>query len=122
MIFRFFDEYLTEVKKDTGLMTGETVSRTVLTEDEMGGLSCLFHHNTLMPGGTFKPHRHWNGGEIYYILSGELTTGAPGKERILRKGDVCCTQENDIHDARNDGSKPVEFLAIVLGQGRWEGV
>jgi len=108
-----------------------------ILQRELGGSLVFFHEVTIPPGKTEGTHRHIGSEELYYIVSGEGTAymgedddpaiaGLPTVQRAIygldkhnckeikvKPGSVIFTKSGGIHGIRNQGSKPLKFVAFL---------
>lgn len=90
----------------------------IFEPDELENHVRLFNHMTLEPGTLMGVHTHWNEGEIYYVLEGEVVTGSSlDQEIILKPGDSSFAGHGDPHYIWNKTDKPAKVLAIIVGMG-----
>lgn len=108
-----------------------------LLQRELGG-SLVFFHEVTIPAKTVEGcHRHIGSEELYYIVSGEGTAyvgenddpsiadlptveralfgldPVPCKELAVKAGSVILTKSGGVHGIRNDGNKPLKFVAFL---------
>lgn len=86
----------------------------VFEEDETFGKVKLFDHVIIPPGVSFGPHAHKDDVEIYFVLKGEIISGAPGQGRKLGPGDASITGNGEVHYLENVSNSPAELLAIIV--------
>lgn len=70
-------------------------------------------YNTLLPGSSIGLHTHEVDFEVMYVLKGELTFIADGKEETAQAGCVHYCPQGMAHTAVNRTDKPVTFFAVV---------
>jgi mannose-6-phosphate isomerase-like protein (cupin superfamily) len=116
------NEQVPSVRVDVCGGTGRAEVLELFSEKEMHGRARMFKRIILEPGTSFGPHLHHDEIELYYILSGEVVTGEPGKGEILHGGDVTCTREEEAHFLRNETAETAELIAIILGVGTVENI
>ena len=75
----------------------------------------LFVKATLQPGSSLGYHPHNDEEEVYYILSGQGVVNNNGEIRTVYPGDTVITGYGNSHSIENQGTEPLEFLAVVLG-------
>ncbi len=120
MIIRKEEECKQFNVENRGLFVGKSSYRNLLRVSETEGSIYFFNKHILEPGAGFAPHKHEIGGEIFYVLKGELCAGSPGKEQVLKPGDFILANTGDVHYCENRRSEPCEFLSIsVGGYGEW---
>lgn len=104
----------TELKKNLRGGSGEIETLHLLEQNELLGKCSLCSRMTLLPGVSIGEHPHSPDAEIYYCLSGEITVGDNGQQKVLHAGDIMFTGGGDSHWAKNLSSEPAEMLAIVI--------
>lgn len=103
-----------ETKKDLRGGRGEIETLNLLESAETLGKCSLCSRMTLLPGVSIGEHAHNPDAEIYYCLSGEITVGDNGVQKVLHAGDIMFTGGGGTHWAKNLSSEPAEMLAIVI--------
>jgi mannose-6-phosphate isomerase-like protein (cupin superfamily) len=108
-----------------------------IVQRELGSSVVFFHEVTIPPGKVEGTHRHIGTEELYYITEG---TGVaymgnnddpkladlpvvqrdvygfgvmPCRELKVKPGNVIFTKSGGIHGIRNDGNKPLKFVAFL---------
>lgn len=73
-----------------------------------------FHmrHFEVAPGGYTPHHQHDFEHEIL-ILRGSGTATSEQGDRPIRPGDVVWVAPNEMHQFRNTGSEPLEFICLI---------
>ncbi len=109
-----------------------------LLQREFGGSVIFFHEVTIPPRTVEGTHQHVGSEELYYIVSGtgtafmargddpEADARYPEVERHIyglgpkkctelpvKSGNVIFTKSGGIHGIRNDGDKPLKFVAFL---------
>src|SRR6195256_6403470 len=80
---------------------------------EMGGSQTLiFGISHFLPGGGAGPDAS-PPEKIYYVLAGELTVIAGGKETVLRKNDSCYIGPNESREIVNRGNEVCTIFVAV---------
>jgi quercetin dioxygenase-like cupin family protein len=64
------------------------------------------------PGGCTPKHQHDYEHEIL-ILAGAGTVFGNDKEQALKTGDAIYVPANELHQFRNTGTEPLEFICMV---------
>lgn len=64
------------------------------------------------PGGCTPRHQHDYEHEVL-ILAGEGIAYGNQQENPIRQGDVLFVPANELHQFRNTGSAPLEFICLV---------
>lgn len=73
-----------------------------------------FHmrHFEVKPGGFTPHHQHDYEHEIV-ILKGEGTAQSEQGEREFKAGDIIWVPANEMHQFRNTGATPLEFICLI---------
>lgn len=81
---------------------------------ELYGKGRLFNHMILAPGNSIGEHYHEGDNEIFYFLSGSGLYNDNGTQIRIHPGDVTVCNSGELHGLVNDGSEPLEFIALIL--------
>ncbi len=65
-------------------------------------------------GRRFARHYHEDMQEVFIIVQGEAEIVVGTEAAILRRGDVVVIDAREVHQMRNVGTEPVEYLAIGI--------
>jgi quercetin dioxygenase-like cupin family protein len=80
---------------------------------EMGGSQTLvFGISHFLPGGGAGPDAS-PPEKIYYVLAGELTVIAGGKETVLKPNDSCFIGPNEVREVINRTNDVVTMLVAI---------
>ena len=80
---------------------------------EMGGSQTLvFGISHFLPGGGAGPDAS-PPEKIYYVLAGELTVRADGKEMVVKAGDTCYIGPNETREIVNRGNEVCTIAVAV---------
>lgn len=73
-----------------------------------------FHmrHFEVEPGG-FTPHHQHNYEHEILVLKGEGLARSEQGDRPMRAGDVIWVPPNEMHQFRNTGTSPLEFICLI---------
>ena len=71
-----------------------------------------------LPGGGAGPDASPTE-KVYYVLSGELTLIADGKESVLKANDSCFIGPNESREIINRGNDVVTMLVAVSTPQKW---
>ncbi len=94
---------------------GEAEMRKITNgEAELYAKGRLFNHMVLAPGRSIGEHTHVGDNEIFYFLSGTGTYNDNGTVRTVSAGDTAICNEGELHGLVNDGTEPLEFIALIL--------
>jgi quercetin dioxygenase-like cupin family protein len=77
-----------------------------------GAANFHMRHFEVEPGGFTPHHQHDYEHEIL-ILKGAGTAKSPSGERTFRAGDVIWVPANEMHQFRNTGAAPLEFICLI---------
>lgn len=83
-------------------------------EDEMLGKGRMFNHMILAPGNSIGDHQHTGDNEIFYFLSGTGVYNDNGTQVTVGPGDVAACRDGESHSLVNNGTEPLEFIALIL--------
>lgn len=108
------DERIVEFKCIRGGIGEAKAARILNDVDEMYGKGRLFNHMTLAPGNSVGYHVHEGDNEIYYILSGTGEYNDNGNICTITTGDVTICNNGEGHALVNNGSEPIELIALIL--------
>ena len=77
-----------------------------------GGLRLI--SSRILPGGSIGPHRHENGDDISFVVSGSGTAVCDGTEERLEPG--CChvCGKGCVHSISNPGTEDLVLLTAVV--------
>lgn len=90
--------------------------RHLITDDAMPKNLNMFAHATLEIGAEVPYHKHVGETETYYILTGCGTYNDNGTEIVVKSGDVTFTADGESHGLRNNGTVPLEFMALIVSE------
>lgn len=73
-----------------------------------------FHmrHFEVSPGG-YTPHHQHNYEHEILVLKGEGLARSEQGDRPMRAGDVIWVPPNEMHQFRNTGASPLEFICLI---------
>lgn len=77
-----------------------------------GAANFHMRHFEVEPGGVTPHHQHDYEHEIL-ILKGEGTALSEQGERRFKAGDVIWVPPNEMHQFRNTGAVPLEFICLI---------
>ena len=104
---------LSKVNKVTVQMTGaEKVEMQLLCGPNDGCANFAMRRFTVAPGGCTPKHQHDYEHEVL-ILAGEGVVFGNGEEQPLKTGDVLYVLANELHQFRNTGNVPLQFICMV---------
>ena len=94
---------------------GEITVRSLLNgPEEMENKGRVFGHTTVYPGSKIGLHTHKGDAETYYILSGHGKYNDNGTIVTVHPGDTTICNDGELHGLVNDGTEPLEFIALIL--------
>ncbi len=94
-------------------MDGATGARMrMLVGPAEGAGNFHMRHFEVAPGGHTPHHQHDYEHEII-ILNGEGTAQSPQGEQAFRAGDVIWVPPNEMHQFRNTGTEPLQFICLI---------
>ena len=106
---------VTAVELDDG-KTVHKARKQVLIGHEQGAPNFVMRLFTLGEGGYSPFHSHAWEHEIY-ILSGRGTAVSAEAETVVTGGDFIYVAPDEVHQLRNLGNQPLEFLCLVPRSG-----
>ena len=84
----------------------------MLVGPQEGAANFHMRHFEVAPGGFTPHHQHDYEHEIL-ILRGEGTARSEQGERAFKSGDVIWVPANEMHQFRNTGPGPLEFICLI---------
>lgn len=100
-----------EMKEITipGMNNGTGTMTAKMYMDEQGKIiPCSIH-----AGGSIGMHKHENGDDINYVLSGKGKAVCDGREEILSAGTCHICKKGSEHSIVNTGNEDLVLLTIV---------
>ena len=82
--------------------------------EELYGKGRMFNHMILAPGNSIGEHRHEGDNEIFYFLKGSGLYNDNGSAVRVFPGDTAVCNNGECHSLVNDGTEPLEFIALIL--------
>ena len=77
-----------------------------------GAANFHMRHFEVAPGGFTPHHQHDYEHEILILKGRGLAQGEKG-ERAFKAGDVIWVPANEMHQFRNPGPEPLEFICLI---------
>ncbi len=100
-------------RQDVVNMDGARGARMrMLIGPEDGARNFHMRHFEVEPGGCTPHHQHDYEHEIL-VLKGSGTATSESGERSFKSGDVIFVPANEIHQFRNTGGAPCEFICLI---------
>jgi quercetin dioxygenase-like cupin family protein len=90
---------------------------TILASGEDAGGAYALVHAEVPPGGGPPPHVHRREDEAFYILEGELTVQADGRDITATAGAWITLPRGSLHTFRNSGTATARMLIVVTPSG-----
>ena len=92
------------------------VLKKVLLEkaDLQPGRIQMVNWASLGVGKAFARHYHDDMQEIFILVQGEAEITVGTENATLRRGDAVVIDPREVHQMRNAGTEPVEYLAIGI--------
>ena len=93
------------------------VKKRVVLGAADGSTEIALRHFSLGPGGVSPRHTH----DFPHLVRIEAGRGvivdADGVEHPLQTGDYVYVHDDELHNLRNTGAEPFDFICIVPGRG-----
>ena len=112
-MIRHYDE-LTKLDMQHKGGKGHILAAELLNGEDFAGKGRVFNHCVLKPGCSVGRHRHVGDFEVYHVLSGTGLYFDNGELKPVTAGDVMICKEGEEHMLENDGTKDLEFIALIL--------
>lgn len=100
---------------DTGGL--EKVTKRIVIGPGDGSEEIVLRYFSVEPGGASPHHSHG----FPHLVKIEAGSGAAvddmGQEHPVQKGDYVYVPDNEVHQFRNKGPEPFEFICIVPRRG-----
>ena len=90
---------------------------TILASGEDTGGAYALIHAVIPPGGGPPPHIHRREDEAFYVLEGELTFQAEGKDIPASVGAWISLSRGSLHCFRNNSTTTAKMLIVVNPSG-----
>jgi quercetin dioxygenase-like cupin family protein len=104
---------LTSHEQTTVTMAGaEGAKMRMLVGPQDGAANFHMRHFEVAPGGFTPHHQHDYEHEIL-ILKGRGVANSVAGEQPLKAGDVIWVPANEMHQFRNPGPEPLEFICLI---------
>ena len=88
--------------------------RVLQEPDEMYGAGRLYACITVAPGASVSDHRHVGEMESFYVAKGVCRAQDNETSVVLHPGDMLITPDGETHAIHNEGSEPVELIALIV--------
>lgn len=104
---------LNQIAKQSVTMPGaEKVQMQLLCGPDDGAPTFAMRKFIVAPGGCTPKHQHDYEHEVL-VLSGEGVVFGNNKEQPIKPGDVLFVPANELHQFRNTGGIPLQFICLV---------
>ncbi len=113
-MFKRRDDMKLDLRENMRGGQGTTRIQHIIDKEELRGKARLIGRITLEPGSSIGTHPHDGEEEIYYILSGSALVEDDGQTREIGPGDAVLTGNGSTHSIANNGTEPLEFVAVIL--------
>jgi mannose-6-phosphate isomerase-like protein (cupin superfamily) len=90
---------------------------TILASGEDTGGAYALIHALVPPGGGPPPHIHSREDEAFYVLEGELSIHADGKDSHATPGMWVTLAKGSLHSFRNTSTTTAKMLILVTPSG-----
>lgn len=107
-------EMISEIKEQMRGGKGSVVLTHIFKQEELGGKARLCAKITINPGCSIGLHEHVNEEEIFYVIGGSGIANDNGDQKTIGKGDALLTGGGATHSIENNGSEPLELVALIL--------
>ncbi|MDA7950552.1 MAG: cupin domain-containing protein [Pirellulaceae bacterium] len=84
----------------------------LLVSDKDGAPTFAMRQFAVEPSGHTPLHSHDYEHEVY-VLSGSGIAVEGTVEHPIQRGDVLFVEPNEIHQFKNNGSEPLEFICLI---------
>lgn len=103
-------------RRETCVQSGRGLVQIKELTDRAGllGHGRIFSHIVVDPGCSIGYHEHHRETEFYYIIKGEGLFSDNGRMCTVRAGDVCATPDGEGHSLENQGTEPLEVIALIV--------
>lgn len=91
-----------------------TVRNLINGNEELNGKGRVFAHTTVLPDSGIGFHLHHGDTEIYYVYSGTAEYNDNGTIVQISAGDVTFTPDGTGHGVYNNGTEPLELIALII--------
>jgi mannose-6-phosphate isomerase-like protein (cupin superfamily) len=96
-------------------MVGDLNTVKLGGKETNGALAWL--ETLVIPDGGPPPHIHHREDELFYVLSGEVTFYAGGKQRLAKQGTLIYIPKGTVHSFKNTGRDVARMITLYVGAG-----
>lgn len=101
----------------TDLQGYDNVKKQIVIGPDDGSQEIVLRYFSLQPGGT-SPHHTHDFPHLVKIEAGNgIVTDETGHEHQLQVGDYVYIHDNELHQFRNTGAGPFDFVCVVPQRG-----
>ena len=101
----------------TDLQGYDNVKKQIVIGPDDGSHEIILRYFSLEPGGTSPHHAHGFPHVVKIEAGNGAVTDAAGHEHHLQVGDYVYINDNEVHQFRNTGSEPFDFVCVVPQRG-----
>ena len=95
----------------------ESVKKQIVIGPDDGSKEIVLRYFSIGPGGTSPRHAH----DFPHLVKIEAGTGVitdeTGLDHPLQRGDFVYIKDNEVHNFKNTGAEPFDFICIVPRRG-----
>jgi mannose-6-phosphate isomerase-like protein (cupin superfamily) len=113
-MIRRASEQSVEVRENMRGGDGRVTVRHFFKKEEFAAQARLCAHLLLPPGASIGPHQHEGEDEVYIVLRGSGILDDGVTQARVSAGDSILTGRGESHAVRNDGSEPLEMIAVII--------
>lgn len=113
-MIRRVDDQRIQMRENVCEGKGFVQMQHLLESSDMGGKASFCAKMVVEPGSSLGNHQHVENAEIYYVLKGEVVSGTPEHEKVMKEGDISFTGNGECHFLENRSNTSAEVLAIVI--------
>lgn len=93
---------------------GQVAFQYLFQKEEIKAKTRLCARLTLAPGASIGAHRHEGEDELYVIIKGSGILDDGHSRTRVSAGAAILTGAGESHALENDGSTPLELLAVIM--------
>lgn len=112
-MIRSSKEMKTETREKMRGGAGSVVIRHYFDKDEFSANVRLCAVLNLVPGSGIGMHQHLNEDEVYVVINGSGIIDDGKVRKRVTAGDAVLTGKGESHAIYNDGTVPLEVIAII---------
>ncbi len=107
-------EMAVETRENMRGGAGTVTLQHLFKADEIKARSRLCARLTIPPGAGIGAHRHDGEDELFVVIKGEGVVDEDGGTARVTAGDAILTGQGASHAIRNEGTEPLEILAVIM--------